>query len=61
MKRRTSWSIATLARLGVKVSPLCLGTMNFGWEGLGTPEEDAFRIMDRALEPRLNFSTPTAR
>ena len=44
-----------LGRLGVKVSPLCLGTMNFGWEGLGTPEEDAFRIMDRALDHGLNF------
>ena len=44
-----------LGRLGVKVSPLCLGTMNFGWEGFGTPEEDAFRIMDRALAHGINF------
>ena len=49
-----------LGRLGVKVGLLCLGTMNFGWEGLGTPEEDAFRIMDRALEHGL-ANGPTRR
>ncbi|HEY3494518.1 MAG TPA: aldo/keto reductase [Polyangiaceae bacterium] len=41
-----------LGRSGLKVSRLCLGTMNFGPE---TTEADAFRIMDRALEHGLNF------
>ena len=36
-----------LGRSGVKVSRLCLGTMNFGPE---TTEADSFAIMDRALE-----------
>ena len=29
--------------------------MNFGWEAMGTEEEDAFRIMDRAVEHGINF------
>src|SRR5687768_12071915 len=41
-----------LGRLGLKVSPLCLGTMNFGPE---TSEQDSFAIMDRALDLGLNF------
>jgi aryl-alcohol dehydrogenase-like predicted oxidoreductase len=41
-----------LGRAGVKVSRLCLGTMNFGPE---TSEPDAHGIMDRALELGLNF------
>jgi aryl-alcohol dehydrogenase-like predicted oxidoreductase len=41
-----------LGRLGLKVSPLCLGTMNFGPE---TTEPDSFAIMNRALELGLNF------
>ncbi|MEJ2287517.1 MAG: aldo/keto reductase [Deinococcales bacterium] len=41
-----------LGRHGVRVSNLCLGTMNFGWH---TSEEDSFRIMDRALELGINF------
>jgi len=36
-----------LGRSGLKVSRLCLGTMNFGPE---TSEADSFAIMDRALE-----------
>ncbi len=44
-----------LGRTGLLVSPLCLGTMNFGWETTGTEEDDAFRIMDRALEHGINF------
>jgi aryl-alcohol dehydrogenase-like predicted oxidoreductase len=41
-----------LGRTGLKVSRLCLGTMNFGpW----TSEEDSFRIMDEALELGINF------
>jgi aryl-alcohol dehydrogenase-like predicted oxidoreductase len=43
---------AHLGRTGLKVSRLCLGTMNFGPH---TTEADAFRIMDRALEHGINF------
>ncbi len=41
-----------LGRSGLKVSRLCLGTMNFGPQ---TTEPDSFTIMDRALELGLNF------
>ncbi|MFQ5795456.1 MAG: aldo/keto reductase [Candidatus Bipolaricaulia bacterium] len=41
-----------LGRTGLKVSRLCLGTMNFG--GI-TDEADAHAIMDRALELGINF------
>ncbi|MBN1562350.1 MAG: aldo/keto reductase [Anaerolineae bacterium] len=41
-----------LGRTGLKVSPLCLGTMNFGPQ---TSEEDSFAIMDKALELGINF------
>jgi aryl-alcohol dehydrogenase-like predicted oxidoreductase len=41
-----------LGRAGVKVSRLCLGTMNFGPR---TDERESFRIMDRALELGINF------
>ncbi|MEC0304792.1 aldo/keto reductase, partial [Terribacillus saccharophilus] len=36
-----------LGKSGLKVSRLCLGTMNFGTT---TEEKDAFRIMDAALD-----------
>src|SRR2546421_8934991 len=41
-----------LGRTGLKVSRLCLGTMNFGPQ---TNEADSFAIMDRALEHGINF------
>lgn len=41
-----------LGRTGLKVSRLCLGTMNFGPK---TTEEDSFAIMDRALDLGINF------
>ena len=41
-----------LGRTALRVSPLCLGTMNFGPL---TTEPDAFAIMDRALEHGINF------
>ena len=41
-----------LGRTGLKVSRLCLGTMNFG--GYTSPE-DSFRIMDRALDAGIQF------
>jgi aryl-alcohol dehydrogenase-like predicted oxidoreductase len=41
-----------LGRSALKVSRLCLGTMNFGPK---TSEADSFAIMDRALEMGINF------
>ena len=41
-----------LGRSGLKVSKLCLGTMNFGPY---TTEADSFKIMNRALELGINF------
>jgi aryl-alcohol dehydrogenase-like predicted oxidoreductase len=43
---------ANLGRTGLKVSQLCLGTMNFGTH---TSPEASFAIMDRALETGVNF------
>lgn len=43
---------AKLGRTALKVSRLCLGTMNFGPL---TTEPDSFAIMDRALELGINF------
>ena len=42
----------SLGRTGVKVSPLCLGAMNFGGP---TPESEALAIIDRALDSGFNF------
>ena len=41
-----------LGRTGLKVSRLCLGTMNFGPY---TTEPDSFAIMDAALDKGVNF------
>jgi aryl-alcohol dehydrogenase-like predicted oxidoreductase len=41
-----------LGRSGLRVSRLCLGTMNFGPQ---TAEAEAFTIMDRAHELGINF------
>ncbi len=41
-----------LGRLALKVSRVCLGTMNFGPY---TTEPDSFQIMDHALEQGINF------
>ena len=43
---------ARLGRSGLKVSKLCLGTMNFG---VDTDEKEAFRMMDAALDAGINF------
>ena len=43
---------ANVGRSGLKVSRLCLGTWNFGTR---TDEQEAFRIMDAALEAGINF------
>src|SRR5512135_3386386 len=42
----------SLGRTGVKVSPLCLGAMNFGGP---TSKEDSIAIINRALEAGINF------
>lgn len=41
-----------LGRTGVKVSPLCLGTMNFGGP---TPEPDSIHIIHKAIDHGINF------
>ncbi len=56
---KTIPSLATyslLGRSGLRVSPLCLGTMTFGTEwGWGSPKETAFQVMSRYLEGGGNF------
>jgi aryl-alcohol dehydrogenase-like predicted oxidoreductase len=44
----------TLGRTGVKVSPLCLGTMMFGQRG-NADHNDCIRIIHRALNAGINF------
>lgn len=39
-------------RTGMKVSPLCLGCMNFGRR---TTPEDSYQIIDRAIDAGINF------
>lgn len=46
---------AKLGKSGMKVSRLCLGTMNFGPQ---TDEKEAFRIMDAALDAGVIFLIP---
>lgn len=41
-----------LGQIGLQVSRLCLGTVNFG---MHVSEEDAFPVLDRALEQGINF------
>lgn len=46
----------TLGRSGLRVSPLCLGTMTFGEEwGWGASAADSERILDRYMERGGNF------
>lgn len=42
----------SLGRTGVQVSPLCLGCMMFGMK---TSPEDAYAIIDHALDQGINF------
>ncbi len=42
----------SLGRTGVQVTPLCLGCMNFGMK---TGAEDAYAIIDKALDSGINF------
>jgi aryl-alcohol dehydrogenase-like predicted oxidoreductase len=41
-----------LGRTGLKVSPLCMGTMQFGWS---TNEADSYRILSASYEAGINF------
>lgn len=41
-----------LGRTGVEVSPICLGTDNYGTV---TPEDEAIRMIDRALDAGVNL------
>src|ERR1041385_2290599 len=51
-EKETIMQYTHLGRTGLKVSRLCLGTMNFGPR---TTEADSFAIMDKALELGINF------
>ena len=41
-----------LGKTGVKVSPLCLGTLNFGG---GKDEAEQIRMVHKALDAGINF------
>lgn len=41
-----------LGNSGVKVSPLCLGTMQFGWTA---DEKTSFEVLDAAFDAGINF------
>lgn len=43
---------STLGRTGLKVSRICLGTMNFGWSA---DEKTSHTIMDAAFDAGINF------
>jgi aryl-alcohol dehydrogenase-like predicted oxidoreductase len=43
---------AKLGRSNLSVSKICLGTMHFGTR---TPDDESYRIMDKALEMGINF------
>ena len=41
-----------IGKTGLRVSPICLGTMSFGsW----SDEKESFKIMDKAYERGINF------
>ncbi len=48
----SSMEYRQLGRTGVRVSPLCLGTMNFGD---ATDEDESVRIVQAALDAGVNF------
>lgn len=41
-----------LGRTGLKVSPLCMGTMQFGWS---VSEEDSYAVLSETYEAGINF------
>ncbi|MEA2484980.1 MAG: hypothetical protein QOD46_91 [Actinomycetota bacterium] len=52
IEEETDMEYRTLGRVGVKVSPLCLGTMNWGSQA---DEDSSHAIMDMALDEGVNF------
>lgn len=48
-------SYVPLGRSGLKVSPICLGTMNFGNEQWGCDEPTSAKIIDAFLGAGHNF------
>ncbi len=47
----------TLGRSGLRISPLCLGTMTFGEDwGWGTAKDEARRVYDAFREAGGNFT-----
>jgi aryl-alcohol dehydrogenase-like predicted oxidoreductase len=52
IKERFVAEYTYLGRTGLRVSRLCLGTMNFG---VDTDEKTAFHIMDEALDNGIQF------
>lgn len=59
MTKQTRLSLAqytTLGNSGLRVSPLCLGTMTFGEQwGWGSSVEESTKVLDRYLEVGGNF------
>src|SRR5690606_1405999 len=51
-QRRITMEYRRLGRTGLKVSTICLGTMQFGWS---SGEDVAHRVMSRAVELGCNF------
>lgn len=47
--------LRTLGRSGLKVSPLCLGAMNFGNEQFGCDEKTSIGVIHAYLDAGLNF------
>ncbi len=47
--------LRNLGRSGLRVSPLCLGAMNFGNHVFGCDEETSLNIMDAAFDAGINF------
>ena len=53
---RNVTDFVTLGRSGLRVSPLCLGTMTFGTEwGWGSEEQTARAVFDRYVDAGGNF------
>jgi 1-deoxyxylulose-5-phosphate synthase len=52
MKMEASMEYKKLGRTGLKVSPLCMGTMQFGWS---VNEADTHRILSSAFDAGINF------
>lgn len=50
-----NWSFRNLGRSGLKVSPLCLGAMNFGNEAFGCDEQTSLEIINAYLDRGHNF------